>query len=154
MLAMLLSSITGQAQNDQPALEHVMDLNVNIGQSINVGKTPHGNRNIVPITGGTFQGTNIKGTILNGGADYQMMTADGSRNDLEAIYNICTDDGVNIHIRNKGIAMKDYFYCSPTFEAPSNSKYAWLNNAIFICRPIDFKKNSIVLRVWKVCDKK
>lgn len=137
---------------DTPELEHIIDLNVSIGTPINVGKTPGGIRNIIPITGGTFCGPRIKGKILSGGADYQMMSDDHSRNQLEAIYNLQTDDGISIHIRNKGISTDDYFYCSPTFEAPSDSKYAWLNNAIFVCRPFDFKPNAIGLRVWMVRD--
>lgn len=142
----------GHAQTATPVLNHVMDLNVSIDKGFNIGQTPDGNRNVIPITGGTFEGPNIKGTILCGGADYQMMSHDGSRNRLEAIYNLRTDDGTYIHIRNRGIVTDNYFFCAPVFEAPSNSKYAWLNNAIFVCRPITFKKGGIVLRVWQVAD--
>jgi len=44
-----------------------------------------------------------------------------------------------------------YFKAAPQFEAPKNSRYAWLNNALFVCQPEwvkDFK--GIVLNVWKV----
>ena len=82
------------------------------------------------------------------------------RTELEAIYCIKTDDGVNIHVRNRGIinSGKDeqgnptfYFKAAPQFEAPVDSKYAWLNNAIFVCQP-DFSGGfkGIVLNVWKV----
>ena len=120
--------------------------------------TQHGQRTIIPITGGTFEGPKLKGTIINGGADYQLNTE--SRTELEAIYCIRTDDGINIHVRNKGIIYngKDaegnptfYFRAAPTFEAPADSKYAWLNNALFVCTPEwsqDFK--GIILNVWKV----
>lgn len=141
------------AQTDMPALRHVMDLHVAIGQNVSLGNTPQGTRNIIPITGGTFEGPDIRGTILGGGADYQLMSADKSRNALEAIYNIRTDDGIVIHIRNKGIVKGDYFFCAPTFEAPVESRYAWLNDAIFVCRPIGFASGEIHLRVWRVQDK-
>ena len=110
-------------------------------------------------TGGTFEGPNIKGTIINGGADYQLANADG-RSEVEAIYCIKTDDGVYIHVRNRGIIAnsKDadgrpsfYFRCAPQFEAPADSKYGWLNNSLFVCAPSfggDFK--GIVLNVWRV----
>ena len=119
----------------------------------------YGRRTVIPITGGTFEGPLLKGTIINGGADYQMANAEG-RTEIEAIYSIKTDDGVYIHVRNRGIICsgKDadgrptfYFKAAPQFEAPVNSRYAWLNNAIFVCQPTfntDFK--GIVLNVWKV----
>ena len=123
-------------------------------------ESQHGKRIVIPITGGVFEGPLLKGTILNGGADYQLANADGSRTELEAIYSIRTDDGVNIHVRNYGIVYngKDaqgnpsfYFKAAPKFEAPTNSRYAWLNNAIFVCQPEwthEFK--GIVLNVWMV----
>ena len=95
-------------------------------------------------------------------SDYRrnLASADGSRTELEAIYCIRTDDGVNIHVRNRGIIYngKDangqpsfYFKAAPQFEAPADSRYAWLNNALFVCQPEwtqEFK--GIVLNVWKV----
>ena len=154
-LVMLMVTIfTIQAQTyppkDTPQLEFALQLRVHIDQAFSVGETPHGKRLVIPITGGTFEGPLIKGTILNGGADYQLASADGSRTELEAIYCIRTDDGVNIHVRNRGIIYngKD---AAPQFEAPADSRYAWLNNALFVCQPEwtqEFK--GIVLNVWKV----
>ena len=142
-----------------PQLEFALQLKVTLGETYSCGDTQHGRRTVIPITGGTFEGPNIKGTIINGGADYQLANAEG-RTELEAIYSIKTDDGIYIHVRNRGIICnaKDengnpsfYFRAAPQFEAPSNSKYAWLNNALFVCAPEfggDFK--GIVLNVWKV----
>lgn len=137
-----------------------MQLKVTLGEAYSVGETPHGKRIVIPITGGTFEGPLLKGTILNGGADYQLANADGSRTELEAIYCIKTDDGVNIHVRNRGIIRsgKDekgnplfYFKAAPQFEAPADGRYAWLNDAIYVCQP-DFSQQflGIVLNVWKV----
>ncbi len=135
-----------------PTMEFALQLQVKIGQGFNVGKTQHGNRFVIPITGGTFEGPNIKGEVLPGGADYQLQCQDLNRTELEAIYCIKTDDGVNIHVRNWGIIAENYFTTSPKFEAPADSKYNWLNNAIFICKP-DWSKQIpgvIVLNVWRV----
>ena len=141
-----------------PETEFVMQLKVKLGTPYSVGETPKGRRIVIPITGGTFEGPLLKGTILEGGADWQL--AKGNRTELEAIYSIKTDDGVYIHVRNRGIICsgKDaegrptfYFKAAPQFEAPVDSRYAWLNNAIFVCQPAfntDFK--GIVLNVWKV----
>ena len=144
---------------DTPQLEFAMQLKVTLGEPFGIDNTQHGRRTVIPITGGTFEGPLLKGTIINGGADYQLNGADG-RTELEAIYCIKTDDGIYIHVRNRGIIAngKDaegkptfYFKAAPQFEVPADSKYGWLNNALFICAPEwtqEFK--GIVLNVWKV----
>ncbi len=157
-LLLALCALGSNAQGKAPELEFALQLKVTIGEAYGIDNTQHGKRTIIPITGGTFEGPKLKGTILNGGADYQLNTE--TRTELEAIYCIRTDDGINIHVRNKGIIYngKDtegnptfYFRAAPTFEAPADSKYAWLNNALFVCTPEwrqDFK--GIILNVWKV----
>ena len=143
---------------EAPELEFALQLKVTLGETYTIDNTQHGKRIVIPITGGTFEGPLLKGTIINGGADYQL--SNGSRTELEAIYSIKTDDGIYIHVRNRGIIAngKDadgkpsfYFKAAPQFEAPADSKYGWLNNALFICAPEwnqEFK--GIVLNVWKV----
>ncbi|MCF0198778.1 MAG: DUF3237 family protein [Bacteroidaceae bacterium] len=144
------------AQESEPELEFVLQLNVTLGESYGVGQTPHGIRHIIPITGGTFEGPNIKGEILAGGADYQLINTQLNRTELEAIYCIRTHDGVNIHVRNTGIIAPQtsgaYFYTSPKFEAPVGSAYEWLNNGIYVCRPSGGMQNGICLKVWKIRD--
>ena len=158
-LSMSASAQVTEPQNT-PQLEFALQLKVTLGDAYTCGETQHGQRTIIPITGGTFEGPNIKGTIINGGADYQLNNKATGRTELEAIYCIKTDDGVNIHVRNRGIinSGKDeqgnptfYFKAAPQFEAPVDSKYAWLNNALFVCQP-DFSGGfkGIVLNVWKV----
>ncbi len=130
-----------QQQNGEPKapeLEYVVRLNVTLGQAFTVGDNGKGTRTIIPITGGTFQGPDIKGEVLPGGADYQMQ-CDG-RTEIEAIYCIRTDDGVSIHVRNCGIIKMGgqggmYFRCAPKFEAPKDSKYSWMNESLFLCQP-------------------
>ena len=157
-----VTALTAVAQTyppkDTPQLEFALQLRVTLGEAFSIDKTQHGRRTVIPITGGTFEGPLLKGTIINGGADYQLNAE--NRTELEAIYCIKTDDGVNIHIRNRGIIAngKDengnpsfYFKCAPQFEAPADSKYAWLNNSLFLCQP-DFAAGfkGIVLNVWRV----
>lgn len=135
-----------------PETEFVMQLKVKLGTPYSVGETPKGRRTVIPITGGTFEGPQLKGTILEGGADWQL--AKGNRTEIEAIYSIKTDDGVYIHIRNRGIIAGGdggfYFKAAPQFEAPEDSKYAWLNNALFLCSPAWGPGEGITLNVWKV----
>ena len=164
MIAFVALSLSASAQvaepQNTPQLEFALQLKVTLGEAYTCGETQHGQRTIIPITGGTFEGPKIKGTIINGGADYQLNNKATGRTELEAIYCIKTDDGVNVHVRNRGIIAngKDeqgnptfYFKAAPQFEAPADSKYAWLNNAIFVCQP-DFATGfkGIVLNVWKV----
>lgn len=137
-----------------PELEYVVRLNVSLGQAYSSGDNGKGTRTIIPITGGTFEGPNIKGEVLPGGADYQL-AVDG-RNEVEAIYCIRTDDGVTIHVRNNGIIKMGgqggmYFRCAPKFEAPKDSKYAWMNESLFLCQPgFGGAGGGITLDVWKV----
>jgi hypothetical protein len=160
----LMLAIACRAQQNQPKdtpqLEFALQLRVTLGETYSVGETQHGRRTVIPITGGTFEGPLLKGTILNGGADYQLANTALNRTELEAIYSIKTDDGVYIHVRNRGIIAngKDadgnptfYFKAAPQFEAPATSRYGWLNNALFVCAPeftSEFK--GIVLNVWKI----
>lgn len=163
LLALLLvtvMSVSVKAQQDgAPEVEFAFELKVTLGESYSVGEMSHGNRFVIPITGGTFEGPNIKGTIIPGGADYQLIDSKRNRTELEAIYSIRTDDGVCIHVRNKGIIWngKDlngndmfYFRTAPQFEAPANSKYDWVNNSIFLCTVGGWMDGGIILKIWRV----
>ncbi len=158
IVILLFTMLNMQAQSyppkDTPQLEFALQLRVTIDGTYTVGEIQHGRRVVIPITGGTFQGPGLKGTIMSGGADYQLVSHDGKRTELEAIYSIKTDDGVVIHVRNRGLVCNDpqhYFKAAPQFEAPSDSRYAWLNDALFVCQP-EFTQafKGIVLNVWKV----
>lgn len=134
-----------------PTLTHVFDIRAEIGEAINGGPNPHGVRVTIPITGGTVTGK-VNGRIIPGGADYQLVNPDQRRSELQAIYTIMTNDSVAIHVCNEGInrfAPDDsYFMTSPKFECDITSPYDWLNNRIFLCRPVDFAPSAITLRVW------
>ena len=126
------------AQEDPPAprLEFAFEEVVTLGPATALGETPLGKRNILPITGGTFEGPGIKGTIVPGGWDWQLTRADG-RTEIEADYMIRTDDGVVINVINVGVlcppreGQPAAARTQPRFEAPIG-KYDWLNRAAFI----------------------
>lgn len=167
ILLFLLISMNIAAQNapEAPSLEFVCELKVKLKPPYIVGDTPHGLRRIIPIVGGTFEGPKIKGEILDGGADWQIVRADGVA-ELEAHYQIKTDDGVIIYIKNTGLRVATpevaarigrgeivppseyYFRAAPKFEAPKG-KYEWMNNAIFVCKGIRNPDN-VTIQVWKV----
>ena len=159
-----------QAQNtnksmESPQLEFVCELKVLVTAPMVVGETARGVRRVIPIVGGTFEGPKMKGEIVNGGADWQIVRKDGVA-ELEAHYTIKTDDGTYIYVKNVGLRVATpeiaakigrgekvgsndyYFRAVPKFEAPTG-KYEWLNNAIFICKGIR-NPDSVTIQVWKV----
>ncbi len=118
--------------------EHVFDANVTIGSLLDFGKSKYGERRIIPITGGTFKGTNIEGEVLPGGADWQLTRPDGDV-ELYARYTLKTNDGALIQVQNRVLIhistdgkTPPYTRSVIDFEAPSESKHAWLNHAIFL----------------------
>jgi len=152
LLAVLCYQAASFAQNE-PTLEFAFEIKAVCDPAFTVGPTSHGERVIIPIIGGSFEGPGIKGEVLPGGADHQLVDKAKGRTELEAIYTIKTDDGVYIHVRNVGLLVANekgfYFRTAPKFEAPSDSKYNWLNDAIFVCAP-EGKPDYISLKMYKV----
>ncbi len=126
-----------QPQEQEPHLEFVFEEVVTLGEVVTPGKTPHGSRRIIPITGGHFEGPDIRGEIMPGGWDWQLERADGCT-EIEADYFLKTDDGVVINVVNKGVLCPPPaggtpapVRTHPVFEAPLG-KYDWLNRAAFV----------------------
>lgn len=112
-----------------------------------LGKTNDlGKRRIIPITGGNFKGPLLNGEILNNGADWQVVSADGLAW-IDTRYLLRMDDGELVYLQTKGVRYgppevmadvakgkpvdpnKYYFRLYMTFET-SSPKYAWLNRAM------------------------
>ncbi|MBT2188267.1 DUF3237 domain-containing protein [Sphingobium nicotianae] len=138
MAALSAAQATAQSSGPPaPRLEFAFEEVVLLGEAVAPGETPFGRRNIIPIIGGSFEGPGIKGAIVPGGWDWQLVRADGCV-DVKADYMLRTDDGVTINVVNTGalcmpkpgeapVAART----SPRFEAPLG-KYAWLNRTAFI----------------------
>ena len=92
LLALLAQSVSAQvtAPKNTPELEFALQLKVTLGEAFGINNTQHGRRTVIPITGGTFEGPDIKGTILNGGADYQLDDAAGRRAQRARFSPLCT----------------------------------------------------------------
>ena len=131
--------LTGPAlaqQADEPGLKFVLEETVTLGKAVEVGKTARGERRIIPITGGHFEGPGIKGVVMPGGWDWQLTRADGCT-DVKADYFLKTDDGVVINVLNTGeicpgaggkpAAVRTH----PVFEPPLG-KYEWLGRQAFV----------------------
>jgi Protein of unknown function (DUF3237) len=137
--------------------EFVLEARVNCDPMVIVGDSKRGKRQLVPITGGEFSGVNLRGRILAGGADWQLVRPDGVL-EIEARYTIQTDDGVNISVCNRGVALYPpvaenvYVRTVPEFEAPAGSVYAWLNKTVFVgtVQAISRQPLIVQVRVFKV----
>lgn len=57
------------AQKSELKYEFLYELEATLDATIDLGKTPLGNRLIHPVTGGSFKGPKIKGEILPIGVD-------------------------------------------------------------------------------------
>jgi hypothetical protein len=118
--------------------EHIWDAKVTIASGAVLGKSKHGWRRIVPITGGSFQGPNIRGDVMPGGEDWQLYRPDGDT-ELYARYLLKTHDGhimqvinrVLMHYPSTGDKGDPYGRSVIDLEAPLGSPYEYLNHAIF-----------------------
>lgn len=119
-----------------PSLEFVFEEEVTLAPGMTAGTTPLGGRHIIPITGGTFSGPALRGTVMPGGWDWQLVRPDGCVQ-LKADYFLKTDDGVIINIVNTAVACQDGegrplpVRTHAVFEAPAG-RYDWLNRQTFI----------------------
>lgn len=143
------TSQTSNAQSVNPAqcvdlykdfkTEHVWDAKVKIANTIMVGESKRGTRRVIPLTGGSFEGPKIKGEVLPGGEDWQLVRPDGDT-ELYARYLLKTNDGYVIQVINQalihtptdGVNKTDYIKSVIDLEAPNNSPYDYLNHAIFL----------------------
>ncbi len=138
-----------------PRTEFVYEAVVEIAPTVPLGDSPLGERRIVPITGGTFEGPNIRGKVLPGGADRQLIRKDGVRR-LDALYEMQADDGAVITVRNQvliapGGGAPDYRFSTLDITAPEGP-HAWLNRLVFVgtlhsLRPA---REAVLVRVFKV----
>jgi hypothetical protein len=91
---------------------------------------PQGSRSIVAVTGGTFEGPKLKGTVVESpGGDWLTVRGDGSfRLDVRVI--LRTDDGAHILMTYSGIGTAGEggarLRTAPQFET-GDERYAWLN---------------------------
>jgi hypothetical protein len=143
----------------------VLTLRVDVGPPIEIGDVTLGRRRIVPILGGTFDGPDIRGTVVSGGADWQLVRADGLA-ELDTRYLLQTDTGALIYIQNAGIrrAPPDvskrllagepvdpaqvYFKTVATFETAA-PELQWLSRSIFVGVG-ERQPFQVLMRVWRV----
>jgi len=113
-----------------------------------VGDVPLGQRMVAEVTGGSFEGDRLKGTIVTPGADWVLVSAGGIGH-VDVRLTLKTDDDAFIYMQylgklvfndkvaeavqqGKGTEIGDtYFMTQPRFES-GNPDYEWLNSIVAI----------------------
>lgn len=135
---------TVNALNSRP----LFDITIDLHPIQEVGRTPAGERRIVPVAGGRFNGDRLNGTILpHAGADL-LLRADGSyQQDVRLA--LRSDDGAAILMTYRGVRHSapevsrriacgemvprtDYYLRIAPFFETAASDYAWLNTIVSV----------------------
>jgi hypothetical protein len=109
-------------------LQPLLKAEITLAEAQELGESVRGRRRLISITGGTFRGERLAGQVLAGGADWQVVRADGVL-ELDAQYLLKTDDGALIYVHNRGYRHESFMRTTPRFET-SDARYAWLNRIV------------------------
>lgn len=148
-----------------PGLVFAFQARVELGPIMELGQVPRGRRRIIPIVGGTFEGSGIKGKVLNNGADWQIVRADGFA-ELDTRYALETDKGQIIYVQNAGMRHAApeiqqkllagevvdpnlvYFRTVPIFET-SAPELQWLTRSVFVGTG-ERLPTAVIIRFWRL----
>jgi len=127
----------------------LLTLQVQVAAPQNVGAVPHGTRRTVPLTGGHFEGSRLRGALLSGGsADWLLLRPDGVL-ELDFRATLQTHDGALISMRSFGLRhgppeviaalgrgepvdpARYYFRTTPRFQT-THPAYAFLNRLVTV----------------------
>jgi Protein of unknown function (DUF3237) len=124
-----------------------LTLTVAFDKMTTIGAVPAGLRRIAPVTGGTFAGERLRGTVI-GGDDWVINRADGVMV-LDVRLRLKTDDGAAIYLTyrgrflaapeamarfSRGALLKPEEYSlaiAGRFEC-GDPRYAWLNDIVAV----------------------
>ena len=85
-----------------PAMRFAFAIKARVAPIQDLGQTARGHRRIVDILGGEAQGPKFTGTILPGGADWQIVRPDGTI-EVVARYTIKAASGALVYVQNDGL---------------------------------------------------
>jgi hypothetical protein len=137
-----------------PRSEFVYEAIVEVAAQEDLGNGPYGQRRIVPIIGGTFEGPSLRGTVTPGGADRQLLRADGLL-ELDALYELRTDDGAVLTVRNQVMidmaGETPYVMSHIRIDAPEG-RYAWLSRRVLVgtLQPLMPERNAVRVGVYQL----
>jgi hypothetical protein len=126
----------------------LMTLTLAVAPAQRLGTVPHGTRSIVPVTGGEFEGPQLRGKVLPGGSDWLLLRSDNVL-ELDLRITLETDERALIYMTFQGLRhgppavfaalargedvdpASYYFRTLPRFET-STARYAFLNRVIAV----------------------
>lgn len=79
----------------------ILRIHADLGEIVEAGTTPYGGRRVIEILGGRVEGK-VRGKILPGGADWQIIRSDGVA-DIQARYVIEADSGARVLVTSNGL---------------------------------------------------
>jgi len=130
MLVLIGTAPITSAQSPASNLESefLMELLLDVDPQLDAGHT-----SIAPVTGGSFDGARLNGTVHDGGADW--ITQVSGHSSLDVRITLETDDGAIIYMTYKGVVARSdsglYWRVTPVFNT-SSEKYDWLNHKVFV----------------------
>lgn len=124
-----------------------LTLTVDFRGMTTIGETPAGLRRIAPVTGGTFTGDRLSGTVI-GGADWVINRADGVMV-IDVRLTLKTDDGALVYLTYQGrflaepevmarfakgavLDPSEYSLAVVARFESGDARYRWLNDAIVL----------------------
>jgi len=114
-----------------PAVVPLLTLHAQVESRCSLARTPLGDRRIVDVRGGRFEGPQLRGRVLPSGGDWVLSTASVTQMDVRLV--LQTDDGVNLLLRYVGrttiVDGQPRIRVCGTFEAPEG-RYGWLNGVV------------------------
>jgi len=137
-----------------PGIEYVFEARCTLSPAIGLGDCSYGRRRIIPITGGSFEGPRLRGSIVPGGEDTPLVRPDGYT-EIVARYVLRTHDDVLIYVVNSGLLVRaptPYSRTIPKFEAPLGSAYEWMNHTLYVgtLTALHPFGSAVLLRYFKV----
>ena len=130
-------------------MTRVFRLEATLGEPLELGDIARGKRRIVPLTGGTFTGPELNGTLLPGSsADWQIVLPDGAAlGDIR--YTLQTDNGDLLYVQSRGVRhgsadvlarlargqdvdASEYTFRTSTQIETAAAGLEWLNKGVFI----------------------
>ena len=137
-----------------PTTRLAWEAEVTLAPMIDMGDSPLGKRRMIPITGGTFVGPRLRGKVLPGGADRQLVRKDGATL-LNALYEMQTDDGAVLTILNRVTvdpSAKPPYTRSMVEVTDPEGPHGWLNNRIFVgdLHVLPPERKAVLIRVYEV----
>ena len=87
-----------------PGFERLMTLTVEVGEVLSIGAVAVGERRVVAIGGGSFEGADgWRGRVLPGGADWQLLLSDGVL-EVDARYVLEDTQGARVQVVSQGLS--------------------------------------------------